>query len=30
MPQLDFSTYASQVFWLVVTFSVLFLLVWRV
>ena len=30
MPQLDFSTYTSQVFWLIVTFSILFLLVWRV
>ncbi|MDW3204133.1 MAG: F0F1 ATP synthase subunit B' [Alphaproteobacteria bacterium] len=30
MPQLDFSTYSSQVFWLVVTFAVLFILMWKV
>lgn len=30
MPQFDVSTYTSQVFWLVITFGVLFLLVWRV
>ncbi|MEQ8441504.1 MAG: F0F1 ATP synthase subunit B' [Alphaproteobacteria bacterium] len=30
MPQLDFSTYGSQMFWLVVSFAVLFLLMWKV
>ncbi|TAE33729.1 MAG: hypothetical protein EAY65_04340 [Alphaproteobacteria bacterium] len=29
MPQLDFSTYSSQVFWLLVTFGMLYLLVAR-
>lgn len=30
MPQLDSSTFSSQIFWLVVTFSVLFILMWKV
>ena len=30
MPQLDPSSYASQVFWLVVTFVILYLLMWKV
>lgn len=30
MPQLDPDTYASQLFWLVVTFLVFFLIAWRV
>lgn len=30
MPQLDFSTYPSQIFWLVVSFAVLFILMWKV
>lgn len=30
MPQLDSSTFASQLFWLVVTFSVLFIILWKV
>lgn len=30
MPQLDFSTYPSQLFWLAVTFVVLFVLMWKV
>jgi len=30
MPQLDFSTYPTQIFWLVITFGVLFLVMWRV
>ncbi len=30
MPQLDISTYTSQIFWLVITFGALFLLMWRV
>lgn len=30
MPQLDPSTYPSQLFWLVVTFAILFLLMWKV
>ena len=29
MPQLDPSSYASQLFWLVVTFTVLFLIIWK-
>ena len=29
MPQLDVNTYLPQVFWLVVTFSALFLVMWR-
>ena len=30
MPQLEVTTYPSQIFWLVVTFVALFLLLWRV
>lgn len=30
MPQLEVETFASQIFWLVVTFGVLFLLLWQV
>jgi len=30
MPQLDFSMYPTQIFWLVVTFGALFLVMWRV
>ena len=30
MPQLDPSTYSSQLFWLAITFTVLFLIMWRV
>ena len=30
MPQFDSSTFASQLFWLAVTFAVLFLLMWKV
>jgi F-type H+-transporting ATPase subunit b len=30
MPQLDPSTYASQIFWLLVTFIPMFLILWRV
>lgn len=30
MPQLDPSTYLTQIFWLVVTFVILYLLMWRV
>lgn len=30
MPQLDISTYPSQVFWLAVMFGVLFLIMWRI
>ena len=30
MPQLDISTYSSQIFWLVVTFVVLYFLLWKV
>lgn len=30
MPQLDFSTYSSQIFWLVISFAVLFILMWKV
>jgi F-type H+-transporting ATPase subunit b len=30
MPQLDPGSYASQVFWLVVTFVILYLLLWKV
>jgi F-type H+-transporting ATPase subunit b len=30
MPQLDPSTYASQIFWLAVTFLIFFLIAWRV
>ncbi len=30
MPQFDASTFASQVFWLVITFTILFILMWKV
>ncbi len=30
MPQLDFNTYLPQVVWLVVTFTALFLVMWRI
>jgi F-type H+-transporting ATPase subunit b len=30
MPQLDPTSYASQIFWLVVTFAVLYVLMWKV
>ncbi len=30
MPQLDVSTYSSQIFWLVVTFCVLYVLLWKI
>jgi len=30
MPQLDASTFISQLFWLLVTFAILYLLMWRV
>lgn len=30
MPQLDITTFSSQVFWLVVTFIAMFLIMWRV
>ena len=30
MPQLDVSTFSSQIFWLVVSFTTLFLIVWRI
>ena len=30
MPQLDVSTYSSQIFWLVATFVVLYFLLWKV
>lgn len=30
MPQLDFATYPSQLFWLAVTFAALFLVMWKV
>ena len=30
MPQLDVSTFSSQIFWLVVSFTALFLIVWRI
>jgi F-type H+-transporting ATPase subunit b len=30
LPQLDTSTFSSQIFWLAVTFSVLFILMWKV
>ena len=30
LPQLDFSTWPTQVFWLVVTFALAYLLMWRV
>jgi F-type H+-transporting ATPase subunit b len=30
MPQFDTTTFASQIFWLVVTFAIVFVFVWRV
>jgi F-type H+-transporting ATPase subunit b len=30
LPQLDFATYSSQLFWLVVTFALLLIVMWRV
>jgi len=30
MPQLDFSTYLPQVFWLIVTFTALLLIMWKI
>ena len=30
MPQLDISTYSSQVFWLVITFVALYFLLWKI
>jgi len=30
MPQFDSSTFVSQIFWLVVTFAILFILMWKV
>lgn len=30
MPQLDFGTYPGQIFWLAVSFAVLFILMWKV
>jgi len=30
MPQLDVSTYATQVFWLAITFTTLFIIMWKV
>lgn len=30
LPQLDTSTYASQIFWLIITFTALFLILWRI
>jgi len=30
MPQLDISTFSTQIVWLVITFSALFLIMWRV
>ena len=30
MPQLDITTFSSQIFWLVVTFTALFLVIWRI
>ena len=30
MPQLDFTTYLPQVFWLVVTFAALYLIMWKI
>lgn len=30
MPQLDITTFASQIFWLTITFATLFILMWRV
>ena len=30
MPQLDISTFSSQIFWLIASFTALFLIVWRI
>jgi len=30
MPQLDITTYSTQIFWLVMTFGALFLVMWRI
>ena len=30
MPQLDISTFSTQIVWLVITFSALFIIMWRV
>ena len=30
MPQLDISTFPSQIFWLIITFSALFFVIWRI
>jgi len=30
MPQLDVSTFATQVFWLVITFTTLFIIMWKI
>ena len=30
MPQLDISTFPSQIFWLVITFIAMFLIMWRI
>ncbi len=30
MPQLDITTFSTQIFWLVITFGALFLIMWRV
>ena len=30
MPQFDTSTFVSQIFWLVVSFAVVFVFVWRI
>jgi len=30
MPQLDITTFSTQIFWLVITFGTLFLIMWRV
>jgi F-type H+-transporting ATPase subunit b len=30
MPQFDITTFASQIFWLIISFSVVFLFVWRI
>lgn len=30
MPQLDVTTFSSQIFWLLVTFTALFLIMWRI
>ena len=30
MPQLEITTFSSQIFWLLVTFTMLFLIIWRI